>query len=257
MSAQATAAVGTDRHDSCHDGSLRWSYTDFKHSFDACLASDSRACYNSYRRSIEQRFDGGDEVARLEESMSAVAWGLDQRVPAQPEDRSLAVGRRVAPGRPDSIRATPPAPVTAAVPRLKEPGFFGSAPDGARYSAAPRPKEATFVAALDGAEYSAVPRLREAAVLGSSRLARRSRVALVVTALVFAGAMSWSSLGYADAAEPARVVVVPAGGSLSEVAAAELPDVPLGEAIVAIQLANRMNGAQVHAGQELMIPPAP
>jgi hypothetical protein len=208
--------------------------------------------------------------------MSAVAWGLDQRVPAQPEERSLAVGRRVAPGRPDSVRATPPAPVTAAVPRPKEAAFaavldgakysavprpkeaaFAAVLDGAKYSAVPRPKEAAFAAVLDGAKYSAVPRLRGAAVLGSSRLARRSRVALVVTALVFAGAMSWSSLGYADAAEPARVVVVPAGGSLSEVAAAELPDVPLGEAIVAIQLANRMNGAQVHAGQELMIPPAP
>ena len=63
-----------------------------------------------------------------------------------------------------------------------------------------------------------------------------------------------SGLRSAGAAEPARVVTVDTGQTLSEIAAAELPDHSISAGIVAIQLANGLSTAQVSAGQQLVIP---
>ena len=50
---------------------------------------------------------------------------------------------------------------------------------------------------------------------------------------------------------------VSAGQTLSEVAAAQLPGLPINEGVARIQLANGLNTSQVHAGQSLLIPSLP
>ena len=74
-------------------------------------------------------------------------------------------------------------------------------------------------------------------------------LALVVVAL-----LGGVGIRGAGAAEPARTVTVGPGQTLSEVAAAELPDLSISDGIVAIQLANRLSTAQVSSGQQLTIP---
>ena len=89
---------------------------------------------------------------------------------------------------------------------------------------------------------------------GGLRLTRRGRVVLAVLALVVVALLGGVGIRGAGAAEPARTVTVGPGQTLSEVAAAELPDLPISEGIVAIQLANRLSTAQVSSGQQLTIP---
>ena len=55
-------------------------------------------------------------------------------------------------------------------------------------------------------------------------------------------------------AAPNESVVVQAGQTLSQIAASELPELPLDRAIVQLQLANDLNTLQVAAGQTLVIP---
>jgi LysM repeat protein len=47
---------------------------------------------------------------------------------------------------------------------------------------------------------------------------------------------------------------VQSGQTLSEIAATQLPDLPVAEAVAQIQLANDLASDQVHAGQTLRIP---
>ena len=87
------------------------------------------------------------------------------------------------------------------------------------------------------------------------RLTRRGRLALVVLVVSLMAALGVvTGLRSAGAAEPARVVTVDAGETLSEIAAAELPDYSISAGIVAIQLENGLSTAQVSAGQRLVIP---
>lgn len=87
------------------------------------------------------------------------------------------------------------------------------------------------------------------------RLTRRGRllVALLVAvgvsllALVLAGQL-------ASAAGPPRSITVEAGQTLSEIAARELPQLPITDGIVELQLANNLSTSHVHAGQTLVIP---
>ncbi|HET7476022.1 MAG TPA: LysM peptidoglycan-binding domain-containing protein [Dermatophilaceae bacterium] len=75
---------------------------------------------------------------------------------------------------------------------------------------------------------------------------------------VLLGAVAWA-LGPA-AASPAAIdhaTTVRAGQTLSEVAALELPSLPLRQAITELQLVNSLNSSQVHAGQTLLIPRLP
>jgi predicted Zn-dependent protease len=51
-----------------------------------------------------------------------------------------------------------------------------------------------------------------------------------------------------------HATTVSAGQTLSEVAAAQLPGLPINEAVARIQLANGLNTSQVRAGQLLLIP---
>ncbi|MBW8173617.1 LysM peptidoglycan-binding domain-containing protein [Ornithinimicrobium sp. Arc0846-15] len=90
---------------------------------------------------------------------------------------------------------------------------------------------------------------------GRMRLTRRGRlsitIASTVSAVVLAAGLVMSG-GAANAT--AEEVVVQPGQTLSQIAAAELPDTRLDMAIVDIQLANNMSTDQVTAGQTLMIP---
>ena len=87
------------------------------------------------------------------------------------------------------------------------------------------------------------------------RLTRRGRLALVVLVVSLTAALGVvTGLRSAGAAEPARVVTVDAGETLSEIAAAELTDYSISAGIVAIQLENGLSTAQVSAGQRLVIP---
>ena len=97
-----------------------------------------------------------------------------------------------------------------------------------------------------------------APVDGGLRLTRAGRllitltvaaVLLAVTALVLAGSAGGASVPVAD-----HAVTVVEGQTLSEVAARELPALPVAEAVAQLQLANNLPSTQVHAGQVLVVP---
>ncbi|MGG5257512.1 LysM peptidoglycan-binding domain-containing protein [Phycicoccus avicenniae] len=87
------------------------------------------------------------------------------------------------------------------------------------------------------------------------RLTARGRlVLLVLAAVVLAGVLGIRATGGAGAVEPAHTVTVQGGQTLSQIAAAELPNLSVDQGIIAIQVANRMSSARVSAGQQLVIP---
>jgi LysM repeat protein len=67
-------------------------------------------------------------------------------------------------------------------------------------------------------------------------------------ALVLAGSVD------AAPAEIDHATTVSQGQTLSEVAAVQLPTLPVRDAVAHIQLANSLSSSQVHAGQILLIP---
>lgn len=89
---------------------------------------------------------------------------------------------------------------------------------------------------------------------GTLRITRRGRLALFAVALAAATSLGVSGLSGAGAAEAPFVVTVAPGQTLSEIAASQLPDLSVSNAIVAIQLENELSTAQVSAGQRLVIP---
>jgi hypothetical protein len=99
----------------------------------------------------------------------------------------------------------------------------------------------------------------ERAAVSETRLTRRGR--LLITIMVSAAAMALAvvlatSVG-AAAPQIDHATTVTAGQTLSEVAAAQLPSLPIDEAVARIQLANGLNTSQVQAGQSLLIPVMP
>lgn len=113
---------------------------------------------------------------------------------------------------------------------------------------------------------TARPQLRlvgpgERAWVPATRLSRRGR--LLITLMVSAAALTLAvvlatSVSAAapqiDAPQINHVTTVSVGQTLSEVAAAHLPGLPINEAVARIQLANDLNTSQVRAGQSLLIP---
>jgi hypothetical protein len=91
-----------------------------------------------------------------------------------------------------------------------------------------------------------------------SRVTRRGRLAitLLVTAAVLTLAMSLASGMSAPTGVAQPTVTVSSGQTLSDIAAAELPQLPVREAVVQLQLANDLTSMQVHAGQVLVVPSA-
>jgi hypothetical protein len=77
--------------------------------------------------------------------------------------------------------------------------------------------------------------------------------AVAVAALAVALANSVGAAG----AQIDHATTVLAGQTLSEVAATQLPSLPIHNAVARIQLANGLNTSQVHAGQVLLIPKLP
>lgn len=89
------------------------------------------------------------------------------------------------------------------------------------------------------------------------RLTRTGRLAVTVTVVVAAVVLAISLLSSgASATVIDHSTTVQAGQTLSEVAAAQLPQLPITEAVARIQVANDLAGSDVHAGQSLLIPAA-
>ena len=92
-----------------------------------------------------------------------------------------------------------------------------------------------------------------------ARINRRGRL-LVTLAVLAAGvtlALTFATSVMASAPLIDHATTVSAGQTLSEVAAAQLPGLPINEGVARIQLANGLNTSQVHAGQSLLIPAMP
>jgi outer membrane murein-binding lipoprotein Lpp len=86
-------------------------------------------------------------------------------------------------------------------------------------------------------------------------LTRAGRLAITLTVLVAAVVLAISLLsGGASATQIDHATTVESGQTLSEVAAAQLPQLPLADAVARIQVANDLAGSDVHAGQTLLIP---
>ena len=93
----------------------------------------------------------------------------------------------------------------------------------------------------------------------ATRINRRGRLLVTLTVLAAAlslGLMLATSV-MASGPEIDHATTVSAGQTLSEVAAAQLPGVPINEGVARIQLANGLNTSQVQAGQSLLIPSMP
>lgn len=91
------------------------------------------------------------------------------------------------------------------------------------------------------------------------RFTRRGRlvITLAATALVVVLAMLLAATVDAAAPEIDHATTVLAGQTLSELAAVQLPSLPIPDAVARIQLVNGLNSSQVHAGQSLLIPVMP
>lgn len=88
------------------------------------------------------------------------------------------------------------------------------------------------------------------------RLSRRGRLARTVGLLATAMVLAWALVSTVTAGASAlrNTVTVEAGQTLSAIAARELPDIPVREAVARIQLANGLSSSDVHVGQVLQIP---
>ncbi|USQ77282.1 LysM peptidoglycan-binding domain-containing protein [Ornithinimicrobium cryptoxanthini] len=86
-------------------------------------------------------------------------------------------------------------------------------------------------------------------------LTRRARLLMTLTVAGALVVVIAAAMGVFPAmAAGSHTVVVQPGQTLSHVAVAELPELPMDRAIVQIQLANEMNSLDVQAGTVLQIP---
>ncbi|NMM24955.1 MAG: LysM peptidoglycan-binding domain-containing protein [Phycicoccus sp.] len=99
----------------------------------------------------------------------------------------------------------------------------------------------------------------ERAMVPTARLTRRGRLFITLVGSTAAMALAVGLASSVSAASPQidHATTVFAGQTLSEVAAAQLPSLPISEAVAQIQLANDLNTSEVHAGQRLLIPALP
>jgi len=96
-------------------------------------------------------------------------------------------------------------------------------------------------------------------VASVARLTRRGRLVITVMATVAIAALALVLAASVDAAAPEidHATTVAVGQTLSDVAAAQLPSLPIPDAVARIQLVNDLSSSQVHAGQSLLIPAMP
>jgi len=88
------------------------------------------------------------------------------------------------------------------------------------------------------------------------RLTRRGRLSITLSVLAV---VTWVAFLLAPGPSVQgltidHAVTVSAGQTLSEVAQAQLPKLPVNQGIVQIQVANNLSTTDVHAGQSLLIP---
>lgn len=103
-----------------------------------------------------------------------------------------------------------------------------------------------------------VPDLPVRATRPRLRLTGRGRLVLVVAGVFAAfGLIMASAAMAAGPSAPASTVTVTPGQTLSEIAHAQLPELPVREAVVRFQLANGLSSLEVNAGQTLVVPSAP
>jgi hypothetical protein len=93
----------------------------------------------------------------------------------------------------------------------------------------------------------------------ATRINRRGRLLITLTVLVATLTLTLTLATSVMASGPQidHATTVSAGQTLSEVAAAQLPGLPINEGVARIQLANGLSSSQVHAGQSLLIPSMP
>ena len=111
-----------------------------------------------------------------------------------------------------------------------------------------RPARPRLVSVPTGAEVPAVPAT-------PLRLTRAARLALTLTVVIAAVALAIAVFsGGASATVIDHSTTVQSGQTLSEIAVQQLPQLPMAEAVVQIQVANDLTGSNIHAGQTLLIP---
>lgn len=86
------------------------------------------------------------------------------------------------------------------------------------------------------------------------RITRRGRLALTTTATLVVALVMLSLIGVMGPAGATTSVVVQPGMTLSQIAAEQLPGVPLSKAVTDIQRANKLSTPSIAVGQELVIP---
>ncbi len=92
-----------------------------------------------------------------------------------------------------------------------------------------------------------------------TRINRRGRLLVTLSVLAAGAALALTFATSVMASAPLidHATTVAAGQTLSEVAAEQLPGLPVSEGVARIQLANGLNSSQVRAGQSLLIPAMP
>jgi len=113
---------------------------------------------------------------------------------------------------------------------------------------------------LVGAQERLGPGEHACATAGSAiRFTRRGRLVITLMAVAAVVTLAMVLAASVDAAPPQidHATTVLAGQTLSEVAAVQLPSLPIRDAVARIQLVNGLNSLQVHAGQSLLIPAMP
>ena len=106
-----------------------------------------------------------------------------------------------------------------------------------------------------GRHLTVVPDLPVRTARPRLRLTGRGRLVLVVAGVLAAfGLIMASAAIAAGPSAPSSTVTVTRGQTLSEIAHAQLPGLPVREAVVRFQLANGLSSLEVNAGQTLVIP---
>ncbi|MBA4083541.1 MAG: peptidoglycan-binding protein [Kytococcus sp.] len=85
------------------------------------------------------------------------------------------------------------------------------------------------------------------------RMTRRGRLA-VTTSMLLVASVAGAAMAFGGPATQPEQVTVRSGQTLGQIAAAELPELPVQQGVARLQVANGLSTSYVHAGQTLTIP---